>query len=463
MATLHVKVEDSLFAIDKVLLSENCEYFHALFESGMRECQQEEIHLLGLSARGFDIMLKVLGGERPALDCDEIIETVECAAFLQVKSLVKHLINLVNSNNCIEMYHAASTYGLLDLYHRCGLFIRDMYSDLKEDLESLPMDLLDYIDSLVPSTFIAVGAYSPTFVQDSLRSVCYLDEDSKTWKTLTDLPAEASTALAGVTVLDNKLYIVGGVYGVSKQVVELSFCYDPERNTWSHFSSPQQLRYNLTLMGHNGYLYAIGGEYDRRIISSVERYHVSTDTWSFVSPLPRPAAGAACAQAMGRMFVCLWKPIDTTDIYEYDPGKDQWLLITTLIRSQSYGHYMVAHRDNLYVMRNGPSDDFLRCMIDCFNITTLQWTVMAGQYVNSKGALFTSAVKGDSVFTVNRMLTLVYSVEEKMWKPKKEMQGYRWCGSLLTCFLRLPKTSSDDLSTDCIIHTGQQEPEDIKT
>ncbi|RXM92955.1 Kelch repeat and BTB domain-containing protein 13 [Acipenser ruthenus] len=421
MATLHVKVEDSLFAIDKVLLSENCEYFHALFESGMRECQQEEIHLLGLSARGFDIMLKVLGGERPALDCDEIIEAVECAAFLQVKSLVKHLINLVNSNNCIEMYHAAST------------------------------------------TFIAVGAYSPTFVQDSLRSVCYLDEDSKTWKTLTDLPAEASTALAGVTVLDNKLYIVGGVYGVSKQAVELSFCYDPERNTWSHFSSPQQLRYNLTLMGHNGYLYAIGGEYDRRIISSVERYHVSTDTWSFVSPLPRPAAGAACAQAMGRMFVCLWKPIDTTDIYEYDPDRDQWLLITTLIRPQSYGHYMVAHRDNLYVMRNGPSDDFLRCMIDCFNITTLQLTVMAGQYVNSKGALFTSAVKGDSVFTVNRMLTLVYSVEEKMWKPKKEMQGYRWCGSLLTCFLRLPKTSSDDLSTDCIIHTGQQEPEDIKT
>ncbi|XP_066559002.1 kelch repeat and BTB domain-containing protein 13 [Amia ocellicauda] len=462
MASLKLRVGDIIFSVDKTLLTENCEYFRALFQSGMIECQQEEIHLRGLSARGFLITLAVLGGERPILTCDDIIEAIECAAFLQVPSLAKHLINLINSNNCIVMYHTAATFGLMDLYHSSALFIRDMYSDLEEDLRCLPEELVEYILSLMPTTFVAVASHSPTnqLLQDSSRTLCYLDEEEKEWKVLTDLPVEASTSMAGVSVLDNKLYIVGGVRGVNKQVVDSCFCYNALTDSWSKFSSPQQLRYSLTLIGHGDHLYAIGGEYERRIISSVEKYQVSVDTWSFTSRLPRPAASPACAKAMGRIFVCLWKPMDTTDIYEFDVGKEEWFLATTLIREQSYGHCMVAHRDNLYVMRNGPSDDFLRCMIDCYNTTTGQWTALAGQYVNSKGALFTATVRGDSVFTVNRMLTLVYSIEENKWKPRKEMKGFPRSGSMQTFLLRLP-TNSSQLTCKCILKERDHNVENV--
>nr|XP_006628895.1 PREDICTED: kelch repeat and BTB domain-containing protein 13 [Lepisosteus oculatus] len=443
MASVHVRVEQSRFTVDKALLTQNCEYFRALFESGMRECQQEEIYLGGLSTTGFKITLEVLAGGRPILDCDEIVEAIECAAFLQVEKLAKHLVDIINSSNCLVMYHAAATYGLLGLYHSSALFIRDMYSEFQDDLGCLPQELVDYIKSLIPSRFVGVASHSPSLelLQDPSRTICYLDEEERRWKKLTHLPVEASTSMSGVAVLDNKLYIVGGVRGVNKEVVELCFCYDAENDSWNRLPSPQQLRYSLTLIGHEDHLYAIGGEHERTIMSSVEKYQVSAGTWSFTSQLPRPAAGAACAKAMSRIFVCLWKPMDTTDIYEYDPSSEQWILITTLIRQQSYGHCMVAHRDNLYVMRNGPSDDFLRCMIDRFNITTGQWTALAGQYVNSKGALFTAAVRGDSVFTVNRMLTLVYSIEQTKWKPKKEMQGFPRSGSMQTFLLRLPRSS----------------------
>uniref|UniRef100_H3BBQ0 Kelch repeat and BTB domain containing 13 n=1 Tax=Latimeria chalumnae TaxID=7897 RepID=H3BBQ0_LATCH len=440
MDKLHVIVDEKVFAVDKALLVENSEYFRALFESGMRECKQDRIQIQGLPVMGFCIMLKVLGGERPILNCDELLMAIECAAFLQVKSLTKHLIHLINSDNCIVMYQAAATYGLLDLFHTSALYIRDIYSDLRDDLDYLSQDLLDCIESLVPNTLVAVGTHSPTlaFLKDFSRSVCYLDEEENTWKTLTTLPDSASTSLAGITVLDNKVYIVGGVHGISKEVLELSFCFDAESNTWSQFSSPHQLRYNLTLTGQEGHLYAIGGEYAKRLLTSVEKYNVSSSTWSIVSHLPRPAAGAACTQAMGRIFICLWQPIDTTDIYEYETSKDEWVPIATLKRSQSYGHCMVGHRDNLYVMRNGPSDDFLRCNIDCFNLTTLQWTALYGQYVNSKGALFTAIVKGDVVFTINRALTLIYSIEENKWKPRKELAGFPRGGSVHTFLLRLP-------------------------
>ncbi|XP_061451664.1 kelch repeat and BTB domain-containing protein 13 [Rhineura floridana] len=439
---VRIQVEEDFFSVDKTLLVEHCEYFRALFQSGMRESTQKEIQLRDLSAMGFAIMLKVLKGEYPTLSCEENLKAVECAAFLQVETMAKYLIASINSDNCILLYQAAAMFGLLDLFHSAALYIRDSYLDLEEYLDCLSPDLLDYIESLIPSSFVAVGAHTPTFefLEDLSRTICYLDEECNTWRTLSCLPLTASTFLAGMATLDNKIYIVGGVYGYNKEVVDRSFCYDPAANSWTEFPGPQHLRYDFTLTAQDDSLYAIGGEFEKAPLKSVEKFNVSTNTWSFVSDLPQPTTAVPCAQAMGRIFVCLWKPLDTTMIYEYKFQKDEWLPISTLNRPQSYGHCMVAHRDNLYIIRNGPFDDFLRCVMDCFNLTTMQWTSLPGQFVNSKGSLFTAIIKGDTVYTVNKVLTLLYTIKENMWKFKKERAGFPRSGSLQTFLLRLPRT-----------------------
>ncbi|KAA0722861.1 Kelch repeat and BTB domain-containing protein 13 [Triplophysa tibetana] len=447
MGIVKICFVENVFMVDKGLLELNCEYFRALFHSGMKECHQDEIYLPALSARGFFVTLQVLNGERPMFNGDEIVDAIQCAAFLHVEVLTEHLVNIVNSDNCLLMYHTAATFGLFRLFNSTALFIRDMYEDLKEDVKCLPEDLIEYVKSLIPNTYVTVGTHSPTIklLQDFMRTVCYLDEDEKDWKVLTHLPLDASTTMAGVAVLDNKLYIVGGVYDVTNRVVDSGFCYDVSTDTWSQFSSPQKLRYNCTLVGHEGNLYIIGGEHNKTVLSSVERYKVSTDTWNFAAHLPRPTAAVACTKTMSRLFICLWRPKDATEIYEYIRKDDKWELTTTLVRHQSYGHCMVAHMDNLYVMRNGPSDDFLRCRMDCYNLTTGQWTAMHGQYENSKGALFTAVVRGDSVFTLNSRATVEYAIEENKWRTKKEMTGFSRIGSMWTFLLRLPKKSSKDL------------------
>ncbi|XP_044058741.1 kelch repeat and BTB domain-containing protein 13 [Siniperca chuatsi] len=441
--SLRVDINHSFFLVDKTLLAENCEYFRALFQSGMKECQQEEIHLRCVGVLGFVVMLRVLDGERPVLDSDQIVEAIECTAFLQVPALTKHLINIINSENCLLMYHTAATYGVWELSHSSALFIRDMYSDLKEDVHTLPNKLVEYIESLLPSSYMAVCSHSPSteLLQDLQRTVCYLDEDNGEWKVLTHLPVSTSTTMAGVAVLDNKLYIIGGVHDVSKRVVETGFCYNPACNTWSTICGPQQLRYNFTLIGHEGCLYAVGGEYNMKALSSVERYKVSNGSWSYVSPLPCPAASVVSAVATNRIFICLWKGKGATDIHEYVPEQDRWLLVTTLVRQHSYGLYMVAHKNNLYVMRNGPCDDFLLCVMDCYNLSSGQWTAMSGQYRNSKGSLFTAVVRGDSVFTLSRQVTTEYTVEDYTWRLKREMKGFGRIGSIYTFLMRLPKAT----------------------
>uniref|UniRef100_A0A8C6WJ13 Si:ch211-253p14.2 n=1 Tax=Neogobius melanostomus TaxID=47308 RepID=A0A8C6WJ13_9GOBI len=362
-------IGDTSFLEEKGLLVQGCEYFQALYRSGMKECYQEKIHLQCLQARGFLIALAVLRGEQPILDTsDDIVDAIEY------------------SNNCLLMYHAAATYGLMELYRKAAQFIRDTYTS---------------------------------------RTICYLDDNSDSWDILTDLPLEASSSLAGVTVLDNILYIVGGVHGAHKEVVNIA--------------SPNQLRYNFSLIGHDGRLYAIGGECDRVAMSSVESYDIEKNTWRFVAHLPRPGTGVACTKAIGRIFVCLWRPMETTEIFEYNQNRDTWQLLTTLIRKQSYGHCMVGHRDNLYIMRNGPSADFLRCLMECYNLTTGQWTSLPGHYVNSKGSLFTAVVRGDSVLTLNRSTTLEYVVDGNSWKTRRHMKGFPRSGSVWTFLLRLPE------------------------
>lgn len=442
---VRVKVEASCFTVERAMLAKCSDYFFALFQSGMKESDQEELHLKGgLHARGFLIALSVCRGETPAMtDPEELTDAVECAAFLQVPRLIQYLCDIIDSENCLLLYHTASVFGVHQLFHNAALFLCDSFEDLKDAAESsISEDLIRYSKLQSPNSYIALGTHSPSMelLQDSFRFVCYLDEKAGEWKHLTDLPTFCSTSRAGVAVLDNRLYIVGGVHGYAKDTVDSSYSYNPDTGVWTVLPGPLQPRHNFTLIGHEGRLYAIGGEFKNRTISTAECYDAEKGEWTFIHHAPRPVSSAACAVARRRLFVCFWKPPDTTDIYEYVANEDVWTLTTTMIKSQSYGHCMVAHRDNLYVMRNGPCDDFLRCLIDCYNITTGQWTALNGHYINSKGSLFTAAVRGDSAFTVKHMLTLEYAIGVDGWKPRRQMKGFPKSGSLWTCLLRLPKT-----------------------
>ncbi|KAL6092637.1 hypothetical protein STEG23_006439 [Scotinomys teguina] len=445
---VQVWVDGQLFQAEQSLLVEHCGFFRGLFRSGMREARAAEVRLGALSAAGFGTALRVLRGERPALSADdELLQAVECAAFLQAPALARFLEHSVTSDNCSLLCDAAAAFGLRDVLHSAALFIRDGAHELVAELE-LP-EARAYVAALRPSTYVAVSTHTPTpgFLEDASRTMCYLDEEEDAWRTLAALPLEASTLLAGVATLGNKLYIVGGVCGASKEVVELSFCYDPEGGTWCEFPSPHQPRYDLALAGFEGRLYAIGGEFQKTPMSSVECYDPATDCWSFVADLPQPATGVPCAHARGRLFVCLWRPADITAIVEYVVQMDKWLPVAELCRSQSYGHFMVAHRESLYVVRNGPSDDFLHCAIDCLNLVTGQWTSLPGQFVNSKGALFTSVVRGDTVYTVNRVSTLVYAIEDGTWRLLRERAGFPRPGSLQTFLLRLPPGTTGPVAT----------------
>ena len=94
---------------------------------------------------------------------------------------------------------------------------------------------------------------------------------------------------AMVSVVDNKIYLIGGYQGS----VFLASCevYDIEGNNWDFVSPMPRPRYQAGCAVLNRKIYVCGGwGDDGQALATVECYDVTTDTWSCVASLPTPSA-----------------------------------------------------------------------------------------------------------------------------------------------------------------------------
>lgn len=123
---------------------------------------------------------------------------------------------------------------------------------------------------------------------DGINTVSYFiyrwDPITRTWSYVAPMSVMRSTA--GVAVLNNRLYVVGGRDGsVCHQSVE---CYDPHTNKWTPRTPMNKRRGGVGVGVANGLLYALGGHDCPASNPSVfrtetvERYDPKTDTWTLV-------------------------------------------------------------------------------------------------------------------------------------------------------------------------------------
>ena len=99
--------------------------------------------------------------------------------------------------------------------------------------------------------------------------------------------------VAGVAVLNNRIYACGG-YDGSKF---LSSCevYDQYPNTWTPIKSMKCARSRVSLVANGGKLYALGGFDGVANLSSVEVYDPESDTWTFTTGMQTHEGGVAAA------------------------------------------------------------------------------------------------------------------------------------------------------------------------
>ena len=158
------------------------------------------------------------------------------------------------------------------------------------------------------------------------------DPELNIWITMTSMITAVSGA--GVAVIDEDIYIIGGFDGArNRNSVQI---YDPSSDIWSQGANMPNARSELGSAFLNGKIYAIGGVLtaggSSTTTNSVDIYDPILNSWSSGTSLPEPRASIAVAVRDGKIFVIggtdLWKfdstgeAVDTT--YMFDPQLDQW-------------------------------------------------------------------------------------------------------------------------------------------
>lgn len=200
-------------------------------------------------------------------------------------------------------------------------------------------------------------------------SVVFLFEgvagETGSWETMSPMPTPR--AMMGTAVLDNIIYVIGGITGEMGNSVEVAAneAYDPLTNTWSVNTPMPTPRMGLVAVAFNGKIFAIGGyNYTGNpsvVHDIVEVYDPVSDSWTPASPMPAPRTHSEVAVHNGRIFV-IGGTLDgssmpTDEVLAYDPVGDSWSYETPLnIGRQIMGAATLNDKFYLFGGWNGRSD-----------------------------------------------------------------------------------------------------------
>ncbi|XP_078612176.1 kelch-like protein 26 [Branchiostoma floridae x Branchiostoma japonicum] len=436
---LSLQVEDQVFPVHKSILEEKCDYFQAMFASGMRETTQDTITLQGISAPTFRTLLTFLYTADMDISGDVIQDVISAASFLQISLITDFIKGSLTVDSCIDVLAASSTYGPASLYDATIQFMTDNYLELMHAgvCDRLTRKQIEYIRE---SRNRGLSRVAILVRDEILRTVEYLDGNTGKMGVLCELPSEARVHNAGITVMDNYLFVVGGNnpwFGAQCR----AFCYNVLTNEWRQIDSLIQRRHSFSLQAVDGRLYAIGG-LDPACLRTVEMYDPRTDCWSVVSPLPLAITYFAGTVCLDEIYIAggQSKIGRNPKMLCYSPTSDDWREVTSLCDPRpSIGLKMVAIGTKIYTIwvHN----------FDCYDILTDQWTEMClGYHSDGIGLLCRGATVLDScIYCVLRTSSAEsylhqYSEEVDCWKKKSSRP--------------LPVTTGCQIEEAFVLHMG---------
>ncbi|NXC90880.1 KLH28 protein, partial [Cercotrichas coryphoeus] len=141
----------------------------------------------------------------------------------------------------------------------------------------------------------------------------------------------------GICVLEQKIYVVGGIathvcQGISYRKHESSVeCWDPDTNTWSSLDRMFESRSTLGVAVLAGELYALGGYDGQSYLRSVEKYIPKVKEWQLVAPMSRTRSCFAAAVLDGMIYaIGGYGPAHMNSMERYDPSKNSWETVASM-------------------------------------------------------------------------------------------------------------------------------------
>uniref|UniRef100_UPI00193AA033 kelch-like protein 12 n=1 Tax=Styela clava TaxID=7725 RepID=UPI00193AA033 len=196
---------------------------------------------------------------------------------------------------------------------------------------------------------VALGDYIYVLMPNhSVHRLKYSDREA-TWERMNNMMYNHGE-YPPVAVLSGNLYVVGSFGNYSKSVE----MFEPSSNKWEKVKDKNLNSRYSTALGARGCIYSIGGVVTRCYTNKVERFDPTSSTWSFVASMNGAKDDVAAVENEGKIYVLgmlefVAKNVDgkhhLSTVERYDISTNVWSTVTPMLTKRSWFSAFVIDSD----------------------------------------------------------------------------------------------------------------------
>ncbi|XP_066418562.1 kelch-like protein 22 [Molothrus aeneus] len=422
-------VEDKPIEAHRILLAASCDYFRGMFAGGLREMEQEEVHIHGISYNAMCKILNFIYTSELELSVNSVQETLAAACQLQIPEVIKFccdfLMSWVDKENILDVYRLADHYDLKHLSEQLDSYILKNFTAFSRTqvYRQLP---LQKVYSLLSSNRLEVnhesevydGAvfyhYSPEELETKqvslmeplklLETVRFPLMEFQTLQRLHDklIPCPLKDAVADALMyhkneclqpmlqssksqLRSEFQCVvgfGGMHSTPSIVLSDEAKYlNPSLGEWRHFTAalaPRMSNQGIAVL--NNFVYLIGGDNNERGFraeSRCWRYDPRHNRWFKIESLQQEHADFSVCVVDNYIYAVAGRDYheDLREVERYDPKTNTWEYVTPL-KKEVYAHAGAALDGKMYITCGRRGEDYLK-ELQCYDPRSDRWEVLA--------------------------------------------------------------------------------------
>ncbi|XP_072244490.1 kelch-like protein 22 isoform X1 [Leuresthes tenuis] len=427
-------VEGRPIQAHRILLAAYCDYFRGMFAGGLREMQQKEILIHGVSYMAMKKILDYIYTSEIELDLECVQEVLIAATLVQLENVIgfccDFLFSWMDESNILEVHHLADLYGLQQLKDRIHFFIlkniqtlsqTDEYRQLPQEevFRALSSDELQVTSENEVYEAALHYHYSPEEVEtdqvylqvsskDNLKMIdavrfCLIEKQvlQRLHSRLKQCPLKDSVSAAlqyheqemwqpvlqsPLTQPRSTFHCIlgfGGMFSSSSlaDIEHLFQVFHPSWGEWRTLTAAHAPRMsNQGVAVLNNFVYLIGGDKNSsgfRAENRCWRYDPRHNSWCSIQPLQHQHADHCVCVVGGHIYAIGGRDYscELDSVERYDPHNNVWEFVTPL-RREVYAHAGAVVDGKIYITCGRRGMAYLR-ETHCFDPAANHWTACA--------------------------------------------------------------------------------------
>ncbi|KAE8634584.1 hypothetical protein XENTR_v10002357 [Xenopus tropicalis] len=424
-----LKVEGKSIEAHRILLAASCDYFRGMFAGGLKEMDQREVQIHGVSYSAMCRIMDFIYTSDLALSVNNVQETLTAACQLQISEVIQFccdfLVSWVDEENVLELYKLADIFHLNRLTEQLDTFVLKNFITFSQTqmYRQLP---LDKVFSLLNSNRLEVASenevyegallyhYTPEQLEKDqvsllespklLEAVRFPLMDLAILQRLHDklgLCPLKTTVLKALeyhknesmqpvmqgpnTQLRSEFHCVvgfGGMYSAPYTVLSDQVKYlNPLLGEWRPLTAPHAPRMsNQGIAVLNNFVYLIGGDNNvrgYRAEARCWRYDPRHSRWFQIQSMQQPRADLSVCVLGDFLYAVAGRDYhdELKEVERYDPFTNTWEYVAPL-QKQVHAHAAAALDGRMYVACGRRGNTYLKDTF-CYDPERDQWASVA--------------------------------------------------------------------------------------